>query len=75
MLVLEPRCLDLSYCLLLEPQLPQLVRCQLLRIIAALLRTPTVSARHKGRLHLQVTLRQLFVFLLRNTAKTPAMLQ
>jgi hypothetical protein len=52
--VVEPRCLDLSYCLLLEAGLPEAVRCQVLRIIATLMRTPVVSGRHKGRLHLQV---------------------
>jgi hypothetical protein len=62
LLLMEPRCLDLAYCLLLEPKLPQPVRCQLLRIIYALLRTSAVSARHKGRLHLQVSF-QLFFFL------------
>jgi hypothetical protein len=54
LLCVEPRCLDLGYCLLLEPALSAPARCQVLRLIAALLRTPVISSRHKGRLHLQV---------------------
>ena len=52
LLMTEPKCLDLSYCLLLENR-EESVRAKIYKVISAFLKTSRVSNRHKGRLHLQ----------------------
>lgn len=52
LLLFEPKCIDLLYCVLLENTDEQ-IRMRIYRLISDLLRTPRISNRHKGRLHLQ----------------------
>lgn len=52
LLLFEPYCLDLIYCILLE-NTDELIRMKIYRIITDFLRTSKISNRYKGRLHLQ----------------------
>ena len=53
LIMAEPRCIDLIFCLLLEEKLSNTARNQIYKLIFALLRTNKISNRHKSRLHLQ----------------------
>ena len=52
LLMFEPKCIDLFYCLLLENK-DEPTRMKIYRVISAFLKTSRISNRHKGRLHLQ----------------------
>ena len=53
LLLLEPRVMDLAYCLLLDEAVQGEARARVYRLVLALMKTPKVSTRHKARLHLQ----------------------
>ena len=53
LLLAEPRCLDLIYCVLLEEKVDRDTRSKIYRLISCLLKTSKISNRHKTRLHLQ----------------------
>ena len=53
LLLAEPKCIDLLYCVLLEEKVDLETRAKIYKLIFALLKTPKISNRHKSRLHLQ----------------------
>jgi len=53
LLLLEPRLMDLSYCILLDEAVQGETRAKIYHLLLALMKTPKVSSRHKTRLHLQ----------------------
>eukprot|EP00090_Calanus_glacialis_P023550 TRINITY_DN363_c0_g1_i1.p1 TRINITY_DN363_c0_g1~~TRINITY_DN363_c0_g1_i1.p1 ORF type:complete len:2732 (-),score=430.45 TRINITY_DN363_c0_g1_i1:184-7587(-) len=69
LLLLEPKCIDLIYCLLLDESLNQDIRSKVYKLIFILLKSNKVSNRHKTRLHLQEAGYLGFVYM--RSAKEP----
>ena len=53
LIMAEPKCIDLIFCILLEETLSDETRLKIYKLLFALLRTSKISNRHKSRLHLQ----------------------
>ena len=53
LIMAEPKCIDLIFCILLEETLSDETRMKIYKLLFALLRTSKISNRHKSRLHLQ----------------------
>ena len=54
LLLAEPRCIDLIYCVLLEETVDLETRAKIYKLIFALLKTTKISNRHKARIRIHV---------------------
>ena len=71
LILAEPKCIDLIFCILLEEKLQEETRQQIYKLIYSFLRTNKMSNRHKSRLHLQEV--GYLGFLYMRAAKEPPM--